>query len=332
MTDFGYVNSLFTSYIVNAMEVSGAEKKSPPGSIPKKCCQLEAGDLNITSTWKIVNDKLLHNTISTTSFKESSGRAELEDVVSLETCIRLEGNVHDKREPCNIDIKLNNGKKIARIAIVSEAFLIELYKQFGEYVSTAHAEFIDEFEQSAVYFADICLSPPTPEVSIKFARLKNPSTAMWLYGIRLSLTDSEPSTKSQEFDYNVIGELLQSKAGSSSKSNNWAKKILEKSEAPVENLNPELDSFYQNFMGVNLDSSTHIHFPHRQDSRTTAPRKQNVECIGDSADILDSNFKTYVDNRLREMEERLAQRIDTINYKTNEKLDDILKLLSNRQN
>ncbi|XP_046623490.1 uncharacterized protein LOC124306671 isoform X3 [Neodiprion virginianus] len=287
MTDFGYVNSLFTSYIVNAMEVSGAEKKSPPGSIPKKCCQLQAGDLNITSTWKIVNDKLLHNTISTTSFKESPGRAELEDVVSLETCIRLEGNVHDKREPCNIDIKLNN---------------------------------------------DICLSPPTPEVSIKFARLKNPSTAMWLYGIRLSLTDSEPSTKSQEFDYNVIGELLQSKAGSSSKSNNWAKKILEKSEAPVENLNPELDSFYQNFMGVNLDSSTHIHFPHRQDSRTTAPRKQNVECIGDSADILDSNFKTYVDNRLREMEERLAQRIDTINYKTNEKLDDILKLLSNRQN
>lgn len=91
----------------------------------------------------------------------------MEDVVSLETCVRLEADTDKKREPCSIDIKLKNGQKIARLAIVSEAFLIEIYKQFGEYVSTAHAEFIDEFEQSAVYFADVNLNPPTSEISIK---------------------------------------------------------------------------------------------------------------------------------------------------------------------
>lgn len=97
----------------------------------------------------------------------NQSRADLEDVVSLETCIRLEGDATDKKEPCSITIKLKDGKKIGRIAIVSEAFLIEIYKQYGEYVSTARAEFIDEFEQSAVYFADACFVPPTPELSIK---------------------------------------------------------------------------------------------------------------------------------------------------------------------
>lgn len=94
-------------------------------------------------------------------------RINYEDVVSFDTCIALQSMDSESTEPCMLDIKVTNYQKIARIAVVSEAIVLEFFKQSGEYETTIFADFIDEFEDNSVYFAETAIQPPTTEASIK---------------------------------------------------------------------------------------------------------------------------------------------------------------------
>lgn len=93
-------------------------------------------------------------------------RTDYEDVVSLDTCIALQ-SIDSNTGPCMLDIKVTNCQKIARIAVVSEANVLEFFKQYGEYENTIFAEFIDEFENNSVYLAETTIQPPSTEASIK---------------------------------------------------------------------------------------------------------------------------------------------------------------------
>lgn len=62
---------------------------------------------------------------------------------------------------------MDDKQKIARIALVSEALVLEFFKQSGEYATTVFAEFVDEFQDHAVYFAEAKIEPPSTEASIK---------------------------------------------------------------------------------------------------------------------------------------------------------------------
>lgn len=93
-------------------------------------------------------------------------RMNCENVVSLDTCIALQAD-SESTEPCMLDIKLTNNRKIARLAVVSEASILEFFKQSGEYETTVFAEFIDEFENNSVYLAETTIQPPTTEAGIK---------------------------------------------------------------------------------------------------------------------------------------------------------------------
>lgn len=84
----------------------------------------------------------------------------------MNTCISLQPT-DSNNEPCMLDIKLTNGQKISQIAVVSEAYVLEFFKQFGEYETTKFAEFIDEFEDNSVYFAETAIFPHATEASIK---------------------------------------------------------------------------------------------------------------------------------------------------------------------
>lgn len=91
-------------------------------------------------------------------------------MVSIETCIALQpvaSTINSCTEPCMLEIKTKNCQKIARIAVVSEGEVLEIFKQFGEYETTVFAEFIDECEGNTVFFGDTTMQPPTAEVSIK---------------------------------------------------------------------------------------------------------------------------------------------------------------------
>lgn len=66
-----------------------------------------------------------------------------------------------------LDIKLINHQRISRIAVVSEAYVLEFFKESGEYETTIFAEFIDEFQDNSVYFAETTIIPSATEASIK---------------------------------------------------------------------------------------------------------------------------------------------------------------------
>jgi hypothetical protein len=70
-------------------------------------------------------------------------------------------------ESCKLEFKILNQQKIARIALASEASVLEFFKQSGEYATTVFAEFIDEFQDHSVYFAETVIQPPSTEASIK---------------------------------------------------------------------------------------------------------------------------------------------------------------------
>lgn len=89
----------------------------------------------------------------------------MEDVVSLNTCVALKSD--PSNESCKLEFKLTNKQKIARIALVSEASVLEFFKQCGEYATTVFAEFVDEFQDHAVYFAEAKIEPPSTEAGIK---------------------------------------------------------------------------------------------------------------------------------------------------------------------
>lgn len=90
----------------------------------------------------------------------------MEDIVSLDTCLGL-CNIKNLDEPCLFDIKITNGQKINSIALVSEAPVLEFFKQSGEYSATIFAEFVDEFENNSVYLGEINFDSPTSEASIQ---------------------------------------------------------------------------------------------------------------------------------------------------------------------
>lgn len=83
----------------------------------------------------------------------------------MDTCVALQSD--PSGESCKLEFKITNKQKIARIAVVSEASVLEFFKQSGEYATTAFAEFVDEFQDHAVYFAEAKIQPPSTEASIK---------------------------------------------------------------------------------------------------------------------------------------------------------------------
>lgn len=93
-------------------------------------------------------------------------RINCEDVASVDTCIALQP-MDSNTEPCMLNIKVSNCQRIARIAVVSEGNVLEIFKQFGEYETTIHAEFIDEYEGNIVFLGETMIHPPATEVSIK---------------------------------------------------------------------------------------------------------------------------------------------------------------------
>ena len=72
-----------------------------------------------------------------------------------------------------VDIKITNGQKINSIALVSEASVLEFFKQYGEYASTVFADFVDEFQNNSVYMGVVTLDPPSSEASIKVSFFKS---------------------------------------------------------------------------------------------------------------------------------------------------------------
>lgn len=185
------------------MEIMNVKDTSEShASLSAKCCE---NSILVSCNWQITNNKQFIDVITTASLQHAPAKINCGDVAFLDTCIALQSS---NFEPCTLDIKVTSCQKIARIAIVSESNILEIFKQYGEYETTIFTEFIDEYEENTVYLGETTIHPPTTEASIKFIRTKNKSSTMWIYGIRLFLVDSIKEAKPSAFNSDIIQTFL----------------------------------------------------------------------------------------------------------------------------
>ncbi|XP_072759400.1 uncharacterized protein [Anoplolepis gracilipes] len=203
------------------MEIMNAKDTGEPhASLSTKCHE---NSILVSCNWQITNNKQFIDVITTASLRHAPAKINCEDVAFLDTSIALQSS---NFEPCMLDIKVTNCQKIARIAIVSEGNVLEIFKQYGEYETTIFAEFIDEYEENIVFLGETMIQPPTTEASIKFTRTKNKSSTMWIYGIRLFLIDSIKEAKPSAFNPDIIQTFLSNRNGKVSQGAEMAMKLL----------------------------------------------------------------------------------------------------------
>ncbi|KAH0949405.1 hypothetical protein HN011_007895 [Eciton burchellii] len=329
------------------------------------------GFLQVSCNWQVTNNKQLHDAITTVPLECTSKRTNYEDVASMDTCISLrpvDSIVSDVRsnmnsctnpdmasdkEPCMLDIKMTNYQKIARIAIVSEGSVLEIFKQSGEYGTTIFTDFIDEYEGTTVFIGETMIQPPTTEVSIKFTRTrnKNPDMNIWIFGIRLFLMEATKEAKSGVFNYDIIETFLSNANGRSHKMADMAKKVFEYYEKQ-EIINSEqfsqrsLESFAsglvyltdKNKIGKKANEKNCLNYennykkPNFLESQNETINRDNENCDNpndneESNKELDMDIRTYIDNKFHDMEKKLMKRIDEMEINTNQKLDIILNKL-----
>ncbi|XP_043462839.1 uncharacterized protein LOC122498908 [Leptopilina heterotoma] len=276
----------------------------------------------ISSNWEINNEKTFSDTISIVPRSKIAKRPNLEDIVSLDTCLGL-CNRKNLDEPCLFDIKITNGQKISSIALVSEAPVLEFFKQSGEYAATIFAEFVDEFENNSVYLGEMNFDPPTSEASIQFTKVKNKTSLMWLYGVRLTLTDQLSKEETKMFNPQIINDFLLNFNKSKSKSVEIANKVFQSLNGRESNSsNEDIDLYLTKFIGMGF-------LPHKQKIVTKEKDKQKIETISITKPN-ENDIKSYIDKKFVDMEKRLMDKIDQVEQKTNQKLDKILNILETK--
>lgn len=170
---------------------------------------------------------------------------------------------------------------------------------------------------------------------------------MWIYGIRLFLTDSVKEAKQSAFNYEIIQTFLSNSNDKPSKGAEMAKKVFNyynkqeitnqeclnledleifasnylkcknkigKTDNEKESLNRVEDNEKSNFLKCENETA-------RRDSE-----KERPNC-GEDSKKLDTDIRIYIDNKFHDMEMRLMRRIDEIESNTDQKLSAILERL-----
>ncbi|XP_063993207.1 uncharacterized protein LOC135170929 [Diachasmimorpha longicaudata] len=303
----------------------------------------------ISSNWWVSKDKSLRNTVTTVLQKDFSGSMPLEDIAYEHTSIEIQPK--PDYEPCTIDIKLKNGQRIVRIAIASEAEVLEIFKESGEYAATMFSEFIDEFEGCTVYLGGIVFDKPTREASIKFTRVKNERSSVFIYGIRLVLDDSKPSNspRSEESSYNTIISdfltLLKPKrnnlTGKASQKVGNSRNIILKDSGMAQYVRKLENKTSASPADSQSDDSEKKAFksnkkatkPKFSANNNNSPGEQPAnysQTINGSVDL--SGLQSIIDTKLGEMENRLMERIAEVERNTNKTLAEILSKLETLTN
>lgn len=170
---------------------------------------------------------------------------------------------------------------------------------------------------------------------------------MWIYGIRLFLTDSVKEAKPSAFNYEIIQTFF-SNSNKASKGAEMAKKVfkcydrqeitnqeyfslkdletiasnylrckskIEKTDNKKESLDPAESSEKLNSLVCDNETA-------RRDDE-----KERSNCEEEDNKKLDTDIRIYIDNKFHDMETRLMRRIDEIETNTEQKLDAILERL-----
>uniref|UniRef100_A0A1B6CF95 Uncharacterized protein n=2 Tax=Clastoptera arizonana TaxID=38151 RepID=A0A1B6CF95_9HEMI len=293
----------------------------------------------IFSSWD--SEKKLENAVSVHYDSECT---RIDNFVQLETCVELK-SAKNPDSNCYIRINISESSLflISKLSLVSEARVIELYGPNDEYISTCHAEYMDDFEDCAVYFVETMITPSS-EINIKFARLKH-MNRMWLYGIRLQLSQSLTTeiTKLANINLKNVTDRLKDSNCTLSEKAESCRKFLQsygvsesKYESDPQILLKVLES--QNNSTTkdtsrNMSKRFHNLVPLLFKSEDIMKNVTEINCNGTlnkSSEIED--LKKYIDHKLQEIEQNLFSKIENqieqLQNEQNQQYNNILSLLN----
>lgn len=308
---------------------------------------LDKSKLVVTSTWNTeYPDKHIQNSVSLSVLNES---VSIEDIVSLDSCVHLLCPEGDDTIGCTLYIKFSEPSlfSVCRVVVVSEARMVEVYGDCGEYCTTCKGDYIDEFEGCAVYKADASLQLPTQEVLLKFAGLKD-KHQMWIYGICLLVKQTDKVQGIANVNFQKVNELLkESKIPLSDKAEK-CKKFLQSyggfTDSKMQGKAPDPQILIKLLESQCMTQLKPLSETGRKCLSNLMPFLSKEEkdlhscenkvpvtdsCSGSSHDL--KELKQYVDLRIAQLEHSLYTKLDNmlnqIEIKQNEKLDTILRTL-----
>ena len=151
---------------------------------------------------------------------------------------------------------------------------------------------------------------------------------MWVYGIRLILTDPVAKEESKMFNPQIVNDFLVRLNKSKSKSLESANKVLYSINGRDSNPpNDEIDMSLARFIGMGL--MTHRQRVVRNEREKQESESKSSERTTEPAQNSVLDIKTYIDSKFVDMEKKIMERLDRMEEKTNQKLDTVVKMLEN---
>lgn len=155
---------------------------------------------------------------------------------------------------------------------------------------------------------------------------------MWIYGIKLILTESSPDSSRNMFDLDVLNSFISNTNQGKPDRAEMAKRVLESFATSDHSSAGDMSTYLQQFAAMNFGSRRF-----RENSKSSEVDKVNntqisTECNGDSISQDPFDLKAYIDNKFTDLERRLIERIEVMDKNTNQKLDAILKKLELNSN
>ena len=150
---------------------------------------------------------------------------------------------------------------------------------------------------------------------------------MWIYGIKLILTEAALENSKGMFDLDVINTLLSNSNQSRPGRSDMAKRVFESFAAGDNSMVGDMGTCIQKLATMNWNSGRYQGNDASDDVSQLNNTKQEAECNGDIAVKDTFDLKTYIDDKFASLEQRLIERIELMDKKTNQKLDAILMKL-----
>lgn len=142
---------------------------------------------------------------------------------------------------------------------------------------------------------------------------------MWIYGIKLILTEPSASSKST-FNLDVINSYFDVSDEQKSDKIGLAKKFLESYSSEYSSDEDLNSSFQKLALNFNLQK-----FKSRSKELTQLNGRHETNESESSISQDSSDLKTYIDSKFTALEKRLMERIELLEQRTTQKLDTILK-------
>lgn len=309
----------------------------------------------VSCSWNVVNDRQLNDAIGFNNEASSEKLEDLESVVSLETCVHL--SAKDDLQPCILELRPEK-LKIKSFVIVSEARIVEIYGNCGEYILTSHGEFFDECQDIVVFVIEVKLPQPLQECTIKFARTKD-KDQMWLFGIHIFAENCTNLPPQNTINFQNVNNILKESGHQLSEKAEKYKKLLQlygsywdqnkyqKRPPNAQNLLKMLEveclSQY-NQIGAQAKNVTRCltdilpSFSIRQkenppdtSSECSELNYRDVAVQHQSCDTITEDMKLYISEQCDIIEKRILskveEKLEELDRKQNQKLDKILCLL-----